>query len=161
MVERHYGVLTGFATWSLGCPEAALDAVQTTYLKAWQAPKRPQPGEGEEKWLFRILRNQITDEYRRRSRRPEILADDPNVFADPAPGSDPEGCLLAKELLTVLMRIPGSTPEVLIVSIVLPRNEARQALGHEKRQYDVALSRARTRGRKHLKQEHVGYGEHF
>ena len=51
-------------------PADAEDLVQETYLRAFRALDRFQPGTNLRAWLFKILTNAFINEYRRRSRQP-------------------------------------------------------------------------------------------
>jgi RNA polymerase sigma-70 factor (ECF subfamily) len=69
----HSGELYGFAVRSLGDAGLAEEAVQETFVRAWRAGERFDPGIGSLRtWLFAILRNVVIDLSRARSVRPGV-----------------------------------------------------------------------------------------
>src|SRR6478735_2636217 len=69
----HSGELYGFATRSLGDAGLAEEAVQETFVRAWRAGERFDPGIGSLRtWLFAILRNVVIDMSRARAVRPGV-----------------------------------------------------------------------------------------
>ncbi len=70
------------ATWILGDPTAAEDAVQESAARAWRARESLRDEATMPAWFGRIVVNTCRDELRRRGRRPSV-AD--LRFADPVP----------------------------------------------------------------------------
>jgi RNA polymerase sigma-70 factor (ECF subfamily) len=71
--RAHGSELYRFALRSLGDPGLAEEAVQETFLKAWQAADRFDEGLGSLRtWLFAIVRNVVIDLSRARSVRPPV-----------------------------------------------------------------------------------------
>src|SRR5215475_11788078 len=69
----HSGELYGFAVRSLGDAGLAEEAVQETFVRAWRAGERFDPGIGSLRtWLFAILRNVVIDLGRARAARPTV-----------------------------------------------------------------------------------------
>jgi RNA polymerase sigma-70 factor (ECF subfamily) len=69
----HSGELYGFAMRSLGDSGLAEEAVQETFVRAWRAGERFDPGIGSLRtWLFAILRNVVIDLSRARAVRPGV-----------------------------------------------------------------------------------------
>jgi len=66
LVERHHRRVFRLSMRFLGDEEAALDASQETFLKAWKALARFQGGSRFTTWLTRIAINQCRNELRRR-----------------------------------------------------------------------------------------------
>jgi RNA polymerase sigma-70 factor (ECF subfamily) len=65
----HGSELYRFVLRGLGDPGLAQDAVQETFLRAWQAAHRYDPALASVRvWLFAIARNVMLDVHRRRSR---------------------------------------------------------------------------------------------
>ena len=90
----HLRALHSFARRLVSEPRDAEDLVQETYLRAFRAFSRFEPGTNVRAWLFRILRNALVSEYRRRRAHPETRdadADDDGetgqVETIPAPGN--------------------------------------------------------------------------
>ena len=66
--SAHAGELYRFALRGLGDPGLAQDAVQETFLRAWQSAARYDPTLASLRvWLFAIARNVVVDLHRRRS----------------------------------------------------------------------------------------------
>lgn len=67
--SAHGGELYRFALRGLGDPGLAQDAVQETFLRAWQSASRYDPSLASLRvWLFAIARNVMIDLHRRRAR---------------------------------------------------------------------------------------------
>nr|BCX00292.1 MAG: RNA polymerase sigma factor RpoE [Bacteroidota bacterium] len=69
----HMASLYGFALRLTNNREDAADLVQETYLKAYRFIDRYEPGTNPKAWLFRILKNNFINRYRRRKRDPETV----------------------------------------------------------------------------------------
>ncbi len=73
----HGGELFGSAYRRLGDRQIAEEAVQETFIRAWQAADRFDPHAGTLRgWLFAILRNVAIDLLRARSARPQAAGVD-------------------------------------------------------------------------------------
>lgn len=69
LVERHHRRIFRLAVRMVGDEEAALDAAQESFLKAWRALKTFEGGSLFTTWLTRIAINQCRNELRRRASR--------------------------------------------------------------------------------------------
>jgi RNA polymerase sigma-70 factor (ECF subfamily) len=81
----HLRALYGTAYRMTRNAQDAEDLVQETYLRAYRAFDRYQPGTNIRAWLFTILHRARTDSFRRQSRSPrtvELIGDGPSM---PAP----------------------------------------------------------------------------
>src|SRR5688572_21128722 len=65
--------LYSFARRLVANAKDAEDLVQETYLRAFRGFHSFTPGTNVRAWLFRILRNVLVSEHRKRSARPEPL----------------------------------------------------------------------------------------
>jgi len=73
--DAHVGELYRFALRGTGDEGAAQDIVQETFLRAWRAADRFDPGLASLRvWLFAIARNVITDHHRAVGVRPRLGA---------------------------------------------------------------------------------------
>jgi RNA polymerase sigma-70 factor (ECF subfamily) len=73
--SAHGGELYRFALRSLGDAGLAEEAVQETFLRAWQAAERFDETLGSLRtWLFAIVRNVVIDQSRARAVRPELAS---------------------------------------------------------------------------------------
>src|SRR5687767_6736654 len=86
--EAHGPELYRLALRSLRDHGLAEEAVQETFVRAWRAADRFEPGRGSLRtWLFAIGRNVVVDLARRRTVRPAANGDDEaDAVAD---GPDP------------------------------------------------------------------------
>ena len=67
--------------------QAAEDVAQDTFIRAYNAALRYDPGEGVRSWLYRIAVNTSLNEVRRKKReRAAVSRVDVGVVADPASG---------------------------------------------------------------------------
>ncbi len=82
-VQAHSGELYGFAFRALGDQGLAEEVVQDTFLRAWRAGRRFDPGIASLRaWLFAILRNGIIDADRARRVRPGVALTADVAIAD-------------------------------------------------------------------------------
>ena len=81
----------------LACPEDAEDAVQEFSLKVIRAANTLQDDEKIDAWFGRILRNTLTDQYRRRATRQRAEAgyalEPKEAAVDPEPVATPCTCV--------------------------------------------------------------------
>lgn len=87
----HGAELYRFALRTLGDSGLAEEAVQDTFVRAWRAADRHDPGRGALRtWLFAICRNAVIDLHRARSIRPVTLGqEEGSVRAELADPSNP------------------------------------------------------------------------
>jgi RNA polymerase sigma-70 factor (ECF subfamily) len=119
----HAGELYGFARRSLGDSGLAEEAVQETFLRAWQAGGRFDPELGSLRtWLFAILRNVVIDLSRARAARPGVSAGSPEAVHEPL-----EKALLAWQVEEAMRRIGEQHRQVLIETYYRGRPHAEVA----------------------------------
>ena len=82
-VFGHRDVFLRFLTSRLESASAAEDVLQIAYLKALEHGSELRENESAVAWFYRILRNSITDHYRRRAAQAKAL----EAFATQAPES--------------------------------------------------------------------------
>jgi RNA polymerase sigma-70 factor (ECF subfamily) len=100
LMERHHRRIYRIALSYLRNPDDALDAVQETFVKAFQNASRWHADSAVAPWLSRIAINQAIDGYRRHRRRRatfEPLEDDHDARAA-GPEPSPERTLLGDEV---------------------------------------------------------------
>lgn len=106
----HSGELYGFAMRSLGDAGLAEEAVQETFLRAWRAGERFDPGIGSLRtWLFAILRNVVIDLGRARAVRPRVAEGGIEPSVEPL-----EEALLAWQVEEAMRRIGEDHRRVLV-----------------------------------------------
>lgn len=129
-----------------GDPEKASDALQATFLNAWQGRASFQ-GHGARPWLFVIARNAA---FRIHKPKPDLgLFNDSAAQATPA--DEHEAAELADRLDDALTRLPAATREAIVLSRVsgLSLDEIAKLLDTSNSALRVRLSR----GLNQLKQE--------
>jgi RNA polymerase sigma-70 factor (ECF subfamily) len=119
--DRVYSIAHGFVR----DPDDALDLVQDTFVKAFQALPRFRGGSSFYTWLYRIAVNNCKDFLRRRAVRPAVSLEDERlqdvgfepVSADPH--ADPLGMAERKELCAAVRAAVAMLPEKLRIAVVL------------------------------------------
>jgi RNA polymerase sigma-70 factor (ECF subfamily) len=129
LVRRHEGRVHRLATRLLGDADAALDAAQEAFVKAWRALPRFQGQARFSTWVTRIVINQCRNELRRRRTvkhaQPASLdvagrdGLEPVGASVPAPGPDPwevaRGREVSKALEEALAGLDGEAREVVLL----------------------------------------------
>lgn len=165
LVEAHQGLCYHIALGRLRDAEAARDACQEAFLRAWQAMDRFQgQADGFRSWLVTILCNLCQDQLRSRGRRKEPLSLDAAagepMAAPPIPGrtESPEAYALRADLAALLRHCLARLSDdhravVLLDQAGLSYEEMAQALELELGTVKSRLSRARQRARELLSEE--------
>ena len=159
VVLRHQDAVYALAYRFLGERQAAEDAAQEAFLRAYRSLSRFRGGSARS-WLLTIVANVARDELRRRRRRPELPLepdrDDAPARAEPVDrGPTPEEQLLAdsgrEELRAALEAALGTLPEAWRLTVLLadvhglPHEDVARATGVARGTVKSRLSRARGR----------------
>jgi len=122
LMERHYQRLYRIALSYLRQPDDALDAVQETFVKAFQNASRWDGSVEAGPWLSRVAVNQSIDHWRRRRRRQATFApleegDHQPSLADhaPAPDRHVHGREIRDRLATALETLPERQRAVVVL----------------------------------------------
>ncbi len=103
--------------------QAAEDVAQDTFLKAYHAALRYDPGEGVRSWLYRIAVNTSLNELRRRKReRVAVSRVEHGVVADPSLGVD-----ASSDVGDAIDRLPERLRIAVICKYFLDLSEAETA----------------------------------
>jgi RNA polymerase sigma factor (sigma-70 family) len=73
LYRRYSGKVYGFLRGKLSDERAAEDVFQATFLKLHQARSHYDPSFPFVPWLFTVCRSVLTDQFRKKARRPETL----------------------------------------------------------------------------------------
>ncbi len=127
LVLRFQDPIYSLALRMLGFPQAAEDAAQEAFIRAWRRIDSFKGGRFQS-WLFTIVANLSRDELRKRARRPQTsldaARDDPDrASLDPVDDSpSPEATALTGDLRDVLQRalqqLPDDWREIVVLSDV-------------------------------------------
>ncbi len=138
----------------LGSPQAAEDATQDAFIKAWQRIDTFRGGSFRS-WVFTIAANQARDELRRRARRParslDEARDDPDrpdldpPGDEPSPEDEAERGEMRVALEQALMTLPDDWRELVVLSDIhgMDYREIADATGLALGTVKSRLSRAR------------------
>jgi RNA polymerase sigma-70 factor, ECF subfamily len=113
LYRRYAGELFGFACNALGDREAAEEAVQDVFARAWRHASHYDPDTASVRtWLYAIARNRIVDMRRRSASRPPMAG--PSSHAEPAELDEPlEDAVLRWELAAALDRLSPEHREII------------------------------------------------
>jgi RNA polymerase sigma-70 factor (ECF subfamily) len=155
--------LYGFALSLAHDRSVAQDLVQETYVRAFAAPHRAEPGENLRGWLFTILHNVWRNELRRR--KPAALEDAPALAQGlVAPGDDALARLsrlqTRERLQRAMAALPESFREVLVLRCVegFSYRDLASILGCPAGTVMSRLARARALLRRSLAAEQENHG---
>jgi len=156
LVIRHQDAVYSLALRMLGTREAAEDAAQEAFIRAYRRLDTYRGGSFRS-WLFSIVANLSRDELRRRARRPQVsldaARDDPERADLDPPDSEPlpeeqlEQGELRATLEAALQQLPDDWREVVVLSDVhgLAYDEIARVTGLPLGTVKSRLSRARGR----------------
>lgn len=139
--------------------EAANDAAQTGFIKAYYALNRFRAGAAFRPWLLKIVANEARNQARSARRRSGYelhLAGNRTGDAAPSPEAEAVLALDREVLLNAVNRLPEQDQQALAYRYFLDLSEAEMAevLGCARGTVKSRLSRARARLRELLASEH-------
>lgn len=119
-VKRNYATLRAFIRKRVTDQSDAEDILQEVFYELVEAYRMVKPVEQVTAWLFRVARNRITDQFRRKQR--EALVTEPPKFNDqgeellldellPSPDSGPDAVYARNLLLEALDEALDELPE--------------------------------------------------
>jgi RNA polymerase sigma-70 factor (ECF subfamily) len=122
LVEAHQHRVVGAVAKMLGDTADAEDIAQQVFIRVWKAAARYQPSAKFTTWLYKITRNLVFNELRRRKRRSLVAREDetPRDSADVAAAA-PDQALLERELQDAIQAAISSLPETQRMAIILRR----------------------------------------
>lgn len=160
LMRRRGEALLRLAGGLLGDWEEARDACQETWIAAWQARARLEPGRPLWPWLLAIHLNGCRGRLRRRKLRRWLRLEEGDLERLPAPGPAPEdgddgNRARLEAVLALAVRLsPRQREALLLVDLEgLDGVEAARALGCRPSTLRVQLARARGRLRTWLAED--------
>jgi RNA polymerase sigma-70 factor, ECF subfamily len=121
LVETHQARVIGTITKMLASDTDAEDLAQQVFIRVWKSAQRYTPKAKFTTWLFRITRNLVFNEMRRRKHFAEPTDD----LAEPAERTahEPDQALLEEELQGAIQEAINNLPESQRMAIILRRYE--------------------------------------
>jgi RNA polymerase sigma-70 factor (ECF subfamily) len=111
----------------LGDDTDAEDIAQQVFIRVWNSAARYTPTAKFTTWLFKITRNLVFNELRRRKRHPttplDRKEDDFELQIPDAGAASPASSMLDGELQTAIQQAIDSLPEAQRMAIILRRYE--------------------------------------
>ena len=121
LVEMHQARVIGTISKMLGSDAESEDLAQQVFIRVWKSAPRYQPTAKFTTWLFRITRNLVFNELRRKRH----FADQPEDLVEPVerPEKEPDRVLLEGELQRAIQEAINQLPESQRMAIILRRYE--------------------------------------
>lgn len=165
LIEAHQHRIIGTVAKMLGDDIDAEDIAQQVFVRVWKSAPRWQPTAKVSTWIFKITRNLVFNEFRRRKRHPVQSLDramDPEGDDRPMQAADPsvknpDTALLDEEMQAAIQRAIEELPETQRMAIVLrrfdemPYEDIGEVLGLSVPAVKSVLFRARTDLREKLR----------
>ena len=127
LIETHQHRIIGTIAKMLGDESDAEDIAQQVFLRVWKSAPRWQPTAMVTTWLYKITRNLVFNEVRRRKRHPvqsldATLKDDdrPRQIADPGVKAA-DTALLDDEMQAAIQAAIDELPDVQRMAVILRR----------------------------------------
>jgi RNA polymerase sigma-70 factor (ECF subfamily) len=127
LIQAHQQRVVSTVAKMLGSETDAEDVAQQVFIRVWKSAPRYEPTAKFTTWLFKITRNLVLNELRRRSRHSTLSldaasgeADRPQEIADRRVAS-PDSSLLEEELQKAIEAAIGALPEVQRMALILRR----------------------------------------
>ncbi|MDB6149792.1 MAG: rna polymerase sigma factor region 2 [Chthoniobacter sp.] len=166
LIEAHQHRIIGTVAKMLGDQGDAEDIAQQVFVRVWKSAARYEPTAKFTTWLFKITRNLVFNELRRRKRHPTRSLDAPRSGDDddrPLQYEDnsvkaPDTAMLDNEMQTAIQRAIDALPETQRMAIILRRyddvsyEEIGEILDLSVPAVKSVLFRARTELREKLQQ---------
>ena len=161
LIELHQARVIGTVAKMLGDDVDSEDIAQQVFIRVWKSAARYQPTAKFTTWLFKIARNLVFNELRRRKRHPvtPLQLEEEEHFFQPADccGMSPDASLLDSELNEAVQIAIDALPETQRMAIVLrryedmPYEEIGEVLGLSVPAVKSVLFRARAELRQQLR----------
>ena len=166
LLEAHQQRVIGTIAKMLGGDADAEDLAQVVFLRVWKSAPRYEATAKFTTWLFKIVRNLVFNELRRRKRHPTQSLDatdqpDDRPHQFPDPGVKPADiALLDAEMQAAIQRAIEELPEAQRLAVILrrydetPYEDIAEVLDLSVASVKSLLFRARTELREKLRAYH-------
>ena len=162
LIEAHQHRIIGTVAKMLGDTADAEDIAQQVFIRVWKSAARYEPTAKFTTWLFKITRNLVFNEFRRRKRHPgqsldAVDRDDRPLQAEDHTVKAPDTALLDDEMQAAIQRAIDELPETQRMAVILrryddiPYEEIGEILDLSVPAVKSVLFRARTELREKLK----------
>jgi RNA polymerase sigma-70 factor (ECF subfamily) len=126
LIEAHQHRIIGTVAKMLGDDSDAEDIAQQVFIRVWKSAARYEPTAKFTTWLFKITRNLVFNELRRRKRHPAQSLDAPRDDDRPLQMPDtgvksPDTSLLDDEMQAAIQRAIDELPETQRMAVILRR----------------------------------------
>jgi len=121
LVEAHQARVVGTISKMLGSDAEAEDLAQQVFIRIWKSAPRYRPTAKFTTWLFRITRNLVFNELRRKRH----FVDQADEMPEPAERRDqePDKVLMKGELQSAIQNAIDQLPESQRLAIIMRRYE--------------------------------------
>jgi RNA polymerase sigma-70 factor (ECF subfamily) len=127
LIEAHQTRVIGTVAKMLGDDTDAEDIAQQVFIRVWKSAGRYQPTAKFTTWLFKITRNLVFNEMRRRKRHPAKALnqeeEERHFQAADASVMSPDASMLDTEMQAAIQAAIESLPETQRMAIILRRYE--------------------------------------
>ncbi|BBO67957.1 RNA polymerase sigma subunit ECF family protein [Desulfosarcina alkanivorans] len=113
LLHRHQDAVYGFARRMLGDSQEAEDVTQDTFLRLYRASSRYRPEASLRTFLFRIAKNICIDYHRKK--RPELMAQLPEIATEETPLDLLESAIEAGRLEKAIEALPANQRAALLL----------------------------------------------
>ena len=121
LMERHQTLVAGTVARMLGSNSDVEDIAQQVFIRVWKSASRYQPTAKFTTWLFRITRNLVFNELRRKRHFAEHMEEIPEPVERVE--KEPDRVLLEDELQKAIQDAINQLPESQRMAIILRRYE--------------------------------------
>jgi RNA polymerase sigma-70 factor (ECF subfamily) len=109
LMERYWRPMVAFALDKMGSQDVAEDLVQEAFVRVWERRRQLRPYASPRAYLYRVLRNLMTDDFRRRRLRERFGF--LKALGTPEEVPSPVAVLEASEFATAADRAIAALPE--------------------------------------------------
>ncbi len=126
LIETHQHRIIATVAKMLGDDTDAEDIAQQVFIRVWKSAGRYEPTAKFTTWLFKITRNLVFNELRRRKRHPTrsldaVSEDDRPIQRPDANAKAPDTSLLDDEMQAAIQKAIDELPEVQRMAVILRR----------------------------------------